>query len=80
MSLFNRGLEIEIKSFINPQSAIRNPQSAIRNPQSAIPPLSRSPSSNILSNFQSPTLTPHSLLKKIALSAGPPLLIIDLAM
>ncbi|HEX5082163.1 MAG TPA: tryptophan synthase subunit alpha [Blastocatellia bacterium] len=27
MSLFNRGLEIEIESFINPQSAIRNPQS-----------------------------------------------------
>ena len=36
MSLFNCGLEIEIGSFINPQSAIRNPQSAIRNPQSAI--------------------------------------------
>jgi hypothetical protein len=36
MSLFNRGLEIEIEGFINPQSAIRNPQSAIRNPQSAI--------------------------------------------
>src|SRR6266542_3625880 len=29
MSLFNRGLEIEIEGFINPQSAIRNPQSAI---------------------------------------------------
>ena len=28
MSLVNRGLEIEIDSFINPQSAIRNPQSA----------------------------------------------------
>jgi len=32
MSLSNRGREIEIESFINPQSAIRNPQSAIRNP------------------------------------------------
>src|SRR5262249_34071990 len=32
MSLFNRGLEIEIEGFINPQSAIRNPQSAIRIP------------------------------------------------
>ncbi|HZF38605.1 MAG TPA: hypothetical protein VE715_07265, partial [Blastocatellia bacterium] len=29
MSQFNRGLEIKIESFINPQSAIRNPQSAI---------------------------------------------------
>jgi hypothetical protein len=29
MSLFNRGLQIEIESFINPQSAIRNPQSNI---------------------------------------------------
>jgi short-subunit dehydrogenase len=29
MGLFNRGLEIKIDSFINPQSAIRNPQSAI---------------------------------------------------
>jgi len=27
MSQFNRGLEIKIESFINPQSAIRNPQS-----------------------------------------------------
>jgi hypothetical protein len=27
MSLFNRGLEIDIESFVNPQSAIRNPQS-----------------------------------------------------
>jgi len=27
MGLFNRGLEIKIDSFINPQSAIRNPQS-----------------------------------------------------
>jgi len=29
MSPFNRWREIEIESYINPQSAIRNPQSAI---------------------------------------------------
>ena len=55
MSLFNRRLQIEIESYINPQSAIRNPQSAIRNPTHL---------SNILSNFQSPELRPHILPKK----------------
>jgi hypothetical protein len=33
--------------------------------------------SNILSNFQSPTLTPHTLPKKSPLSADFPVLIID---
>jgi hypothetical protein len=85
MSLFNRRLQIEIESYINPQPAIRNPQSAIRNPQSAIRnPQSaiRNPThlSNILSNFQSPALRPHILTQKIVLSAGSPALIIDLPM
>jgi hypothetical protein len=70
MSLFNRRLQIEIESYINPQSAIRNPQSAIRNPQSAI----RNPThlSNILSNFQSPAHRPYILPQKIVLSARSP--------
>jgi hypothetical protein len=48
MGLYRRGLVIKIENFINPHSAIRNPQSQ----------------SNILSNFQLPTLEPHTFSKK----------------
>src|SRR5262245_892422 len=83
MSLFNRGLEIEIEDFINPQSAIRNPQSysplptprlkysgTLSGPWRANARSGKSMSSHFLNRFLDYHRAPFTLLALLACAAA----------